>query len=71
MVKWGLYFALCWYNALDVWHTHLLLKVGAQELNPIFNFFGNYVGLLPAIIGIKVLFLGSLGVLLFNYKKEI
>jgi hypothetical protein len=38
MVKWGLYLLVVVYNVLDVWHTWLLLQVGAVELNPIFNY---------------------------------
>jgi hypothetical protein len=71
MVKWGLFIVIVVYNALDVWQTHLLVLVGAKEINPIINFFVGYIGLIPAIIGLKIFFLSILGVLLYNYKKEV
>jgi hypothetical protein len=71
MVKWGLYIVIVIYNLLDAWHTWLLLQVGAVELNPIFNYMAKYFGLMQSIIGTKIFMLGSLGILLYNYKKEI
>lgn len=68
MIKWGLYTIIVVYNILDVWQTHLLLMLGAKELNPIFNFLGQYFGIIPSIIYVKVILLGFLGVLLYNYK---
>lgn len=71
MVKWGLYIVIVIYNFLDAWQTWLLLQLGAVELNPIFNYMAQCFGLMPSIIGTKFFMLSSLGILLYNYKKEI
>lgn len=68
MILWALYLVIVVYNALDVWQTHLLLSVGAVELNPIYNFLADYVGMISGIILVKVFFLTILGILLTNFK---
>ena len=35
MVLWLLFFTVCVYQALDVWQSYWLFKIGAEEGNPL------------------------------------
>lgn len=42
---WGLFIALMFYHAVDVWQTYLLLETGLiYEANPVFNYFIENIG---------------------------
>ena len=70
-IKWIMYLALIFYNAVDISNTRLLLTVGAYEANPIVAYFINLMGPVPGMIFIKAIPLIALGVfLLRQFHKD-
>jgi hypothetical protein len=64
MIKWALFFVICVYSLLDTYQSWLLFAVGCTEWNPILNYIGNQMGLMPGIIMTKLIMLVGLGLAL-------
>jgi hypothetical protein len=64
MIVWLLFLTLCVYQALDVWQSYWLFKVGAEELNPLVAAGMDEGGILFLVylktLWILILFLGLL-----------
>ena len=69
MIKWLLFSIICIYSILDTYQSHLLFKLGCTEWNPILNYVGNGVGLMPGIIMTKLIMLVGLGLVLYAGDK--
>ena len=72
-ITWALFFVAFVYNILDVWHTKLLLSVGAIETNPFMDYMIKGYGV-DSLFGVKiVLFLClamALGIHQIQFKRE-
>ena len=69
-IVWFLYFALFVYNVIDTWQTHLLIKVGLIEANPVLSMLMGIIGF-HAITVMKTAFLLMMGVFMFlDWKQE-
>jgi hypothetical protein len=66
MTKWLLFLVFSVYFILDAWHTHLLLKVGLKEANPLMAWAIDLYPSYPFIplVAIKIVLVVILGVLI-------
>ena len=63
-VVWFMYFTLCIYCMLDVYHTMLLMTLGTDEANPLLQFLIDRFNPLVVLLSTKVIPLTGLGILL-------
>ncbi len=69
-IIWALYIALIFYNMVDAWQTIMLLNLGAEEVNPILDYFINLSGTDYSIFAVKAVPIVILGVLLIIYQRQ-
>ena len=69
-IMWLMYLTILAYQAVDVWQTDLLLRLGAYEMNPLADVFVLRYGTLNGLLVLKGWWMLALGVCLWVYCRR-